>query len=103
MKNHEGSHKYVKRLVGINKSVFYFCALPDCRHHLTTPEMLEFRTSICWRCDKEFQITRANTLLRKPYTTKPSCCKKEDIRIQNTQIPSAAANLTLEDLKRIVG
>lgn len=97
MQKHSSPHKYIKRMVGQNKTPYYFCSLSNCTHYLTNPAMLEFRTSICWRCNREFQITRANTVLRKPYTTKPICCR--DIKL--TAVPKAA-HMSIEDLKEMM-
>ena len=58
-------HKYIKIKVGRNRRVEYKCALPGCTH-VTRPEYIPGRQSICNRCDKPFFLDKDNMQLLNP-------------------------------------
>lgn len=53
---HSGSHQYYKVKYKTGTLVFR-CGLPGCPHFVYEP-MIVNRTSLCYRCHKEFIITR---------------------------------------------
>lgn len=90
MKKHK-VHKYRKVNIGRKEPyIVYRCMLPDCSHYL--PEsLIEGKKSICWRCGKEFVMTRAQ--MDPGITYKPVCCTKSEYRSRLVQKDS-----TVEDL-----
>ena len=70
---HSGAHKYKRRKMGKNKDyVVYACVLSNCRHYIT-PEHLEGKEYICWRCGNTVTATAATRELAKPHCR--SCTK----------------------------
>lgn len=66
-KHHDGAHKYRRKWIGKEKNYeIYACILPNCRHY-TTPEFLEGKEYICWRCNNTVMATAATRELAKPH------------------------------------
>jgi hypothetical protein len=70
MPSYDHTHKYYKSYIGWgkNRKIVYRCALPKCPHYVHEVGAI-LKASICWRCNKEFVLPKAISLL----TSKPWC------------------------------
>lgn len=67
LQTHSGAHKYKRKWIGKNKDYEVFaCVLPNCRHYIS-PELLEGKEYICWRCGGNMVATVNTRLLAKPH------------------------------------
>lgn len=86
-------HKYQEVDIGVNKEYLVWkCAHPECPKpgHYLRPMLVENRKSICFKCDKEFVLTKA-LMSRK----KPICpyCKEGVSRPDREMIDKILANM----------
>jgi hypothetical protein len=75
-------HKYERKKYGNNGCFIYKCMIPGCTHFVYESLIIN-RRSLCWRCDKEFVITK---LLKKPHCDDCTRGKKaqNDLEVLNT-------------------
>lgn len=65
-KTHEGAHQYRRVRLGKEKDyIVYRCIKPGCPHYIPK-EMLPGKTSVCWKCGKEFIVQTSNLQQAKP-------------------------------------
>lgn len=63
------THEYVRvkpEAYRPNRLTWFKCAVIGCTHKIKK-EFIEGRLSICYRCEKEFVITKKHTELAKPH------------------------------------
>lgn len=90
---HSGPHKY-QRIKWNSRSsgepYFIFkCMLKGCTHYVPK-DLVVGNESLCWKCGKEFQMTRASTYLKKPHC--PACTKGHE-KEGDVSVDKVAANL----------
>jgi len=93
-------HKYKRRKIGRAKDyIVYACVLPNCRHYLS-PEHLEGKQFICWRCGNPTLAGVTTKLVAKPHCkecTKGKNKKKEEPK-SNFKMDGHLPVIDIEDL-----
>ena len=81
-KYHESPHKYKRKRIGKDKDyIVYACVLPNCNHYIT-PELLEGKEFLCWRCGKANLAGVLTRNLAKPHCKACTKSKKEETLIK---------------------
>lgn len=59
-------HKYIRKKLGKNSYTIFACVLPGCSHYVRK-ELVDGRTTMCWRCGAEIVMTKRTATLKKPH------------------------------------
>ena len=78
-KNH--IHKFKRQIYKNTGSRFFFCT-NDCDYKVAC-ELSLGKTSICWRCDKPFQMNQVSMRLAKPHC--PDCHRRKGDKVNAVQ------------------
>lgn len=88
------THKYKKTYIGKVKDYEIFqCMLPNCTHYIAA-DLILGKSSICWACLKEFQLT--TILIQR---VRPTC---SECRINRGKEAFKKAGIEIPDTKDIL-
>ena len=87
MANLKHTHK-LKKVIYKSGNSSFFCVLPDCTFKIN-PVLALGKKTICWRCEKEFQLDEYKLRLVKPHCESCHRPKKNGKANENVALPEA--------------
>ena len=86
------THKYQKGSLGRNKWPIHRCMIPNCSHYIST-ELVEGKSTICWRCGENLIMGKAQMRMVKPHCS--SCVERKVTSATKETVESILRDLDL--------